>query len=176
MASLTHPQYWINHYSFAFPPPGLSRQPAPGKKLAIQIKEQTEADFKSILAEFADSSRMFRLRMPDMEAVHFKLHSFGKTSLVVRWYRQTEQGYDSEAMTLCLGGINTQEDEAAVAYVFDTILGPGLSEQDARVYADNVRKLSRPAGVRIHFDATSYDNQALRVCSSCLAVAFFSAK
>lgn len=173
MAFLDHPQFWENHYSVVFPPPGVSREPAPGRRLPIEVKLQTEADLRRIIPEFAGSSKTVHISIAGMAPANFTLHSFGRTAMVAKWYRLTEKGLDPEAVTLCLGGVDARDDETAIGYVFDNMLRAYLSHADAAGYANNVRSQPRPAGVRVHFDATSYDNQALRVCSTCLAVAFF---
>jgi hypothetical protein len=173
MAILHDAQYWENHYSIVFPPPGITREPMAGRKLPIQVKEQTELDFEKLLTEYSEESKMFRFRIPDMNPVHFTMHAFGKTSLVVRWYRLIDKSFDDEALTLCLGGSDPAKDETAISYAFDTVLGQYIGADSAKLYADSLQKEPRPAGVRVHYDVTSYDDQALRVCSTCLAVAFF---
>lgn len=48
MAFLDQPQFWENHYSVVFPPQGVSCEPALGKRLLIQVKEQAEAALQRI--------------------------------------------------------------------------------------------------------------------------------
>jgi hypothetical protein len=172
MGLFDKPQFWMNHYSIRFPPPGIRREPKEGRKLPISVKDQTEADFKRELLRPRSPTEMMLLRIPDLPPVIVRMQRVGQTALVAFWLRG--DALATECITLCLGGLDDSEDEGAIL-----IASERLSGGDERVNTmiqqlmGHIRKEPRPAGAHVHLDELSYDSQALRVCSNCLAVAFF---
>lgn len=174
MGLLDKPQFWMNHYSVRMPPPGVFREPKDGRKLPIAVKERTEADFKAELQRPKSPTEMMMLRIPDLPPVFVRMQRVGQTAFIGHWLRPVGAQFSVEAFTLCLGGLDNAEDEQAIEMAAEKIIG---GHETVRAYVnqmmEGLRKEPRPTGAHIHFDEASYDNQALRVCSSCLAVAFF---
>lgn len=174
MGLLNQPQFWMNHYSVRVPPPGVHRQPKEGPRLPLALKAQTEADFKRELLRPRSPTETMLFRIADLSPVIVRMERVGQTALVAFWLRSTGAALDAEAVTLCLGGLDVGEDEQALAIVSGKIVG---GDERARPLVgqlmSQLRAEPRPTGAHMHFDEASYDSQALRICSNCLAVAFF---
>jgi len=169
-------QFWENHYSVRWPPPGCNRQPKWGKKLPIEVKERTEEDYRQMLLTPRTPTQRFMLRIPGLPIVTVRMESVGQTAFIGHWLRGFPIPSGMEAMTICLGGISEADDEIALSIIEKRSLN-GKTDSEFTTYVkalvDQVRGHQRPLGGHIHFDEESYDSTALRVCSTALAVAFF---
>jgi len=169
------PQHWPNHRSVRVPPPGVRRDPLPvTKKLPVSLKTQMERDFKEELLrpKSADGTMIFR--PADLPPVLIRMQRYGQTALTAAVLRPPQ--LDVECVTLCLSGIDVDEDTSAMDAARDFLLGADTREPVVNGIAnllEMVGKESRPLGAHIHLDERSYDSYAVRIVTGCLVQAFF---
>ena len=124
---------------------------------------------KQLFAPVGERVRV-EITLTGLRPIQLVTKRFGHTALVAGVLR----GHDNlvECLSICLAGIDRDEDETSLNAAADLILRDGAPEFVESLMS-HVREQPRPLAIHVHFDEDNFDDPAARIVTHCLAESFF---